>query len=324
MRRLLSALGFASGLAIAAAGLLGLGEVYLRQFPPAAFQLYLGEDSPQAGIYAPDPAFAARPRSWAAFHADNADRLAAYLPFDQPGQPVWAFFGNSFVQAPGMLGDQARARVTDRTIFYLGRNEPVFVRFAQVDFLLEHGLGPERVVFALLPIDLLGLAAHPLDSVHVTRRGAITYRPRLPAGVAGDLVAGSRLALAGWVRLGRHHARADFAGVQADLERLFGQLARACRARGVPATVLLIPSHEQVAAGAPFAMQDSLTPALRRVGLDVCDVRDAFLAAPDKPALFAPDKHFSAAGNRILLNALLRHLGDLPGCPLLVAGGRPR
>ena len=40
----------------------------------------------------------------------------------------------------------------------------------------------------------------------------------------------------------------------------------------------------------------------------MCDVRGAFLAAPDKPGLFIPDKHFSATGNRLLLATILEHL----------------
>jgi hypothetical protein len=32
---------------------------------------------------------------------------------------------------------------------------------------------------------------------------------------------------------------------------------------------------------------------------------------PDKPALFIPDKHFSAVGNRLLLSELVNHLHTL-------------
>ena len=61
-------------------------------------------------------------------------------------------------------------------------------------------------------------------------------------------------------------------------------------------------------------MQDTLAEDARAVGFDVCDTRAAFLAWPNKPELFIPDKHFSATGNRVLLAAILDHLKapDLP------------
>jgi hypothetical protein len=55
-------------------------------------------------------------------------------------------------------------------------------------------------------------------------------------------------------------------------------------------------------------VQDALAEDARAAGFDVCDVRAPFLAWPDKPALFIPDKHFSATGNRLLLAAILDHL----------------
>src|SRR5262249_51526376 len=59
---------------------------------------------------------------------------------------------------------------------------------------------------------------------------------------------------------------------------------------------------------AGYGFQDTLAPVLRRLGLDVCDPRDSFAGRVDAAALFIPDKHLSAAGNQILLAALLAHL----------------
>ena len=60
-------------------------------------------------------------------------------------------FGNSFVQAAGMLGDTAQAELPDRQIFYLKRNEPIYLRVAQFRLLLVNGLRPERAFFIVLP-----------------------------------------------------------------------------------------------------------------------------------------------------------------------------
>src|SRR6266567_747442 len=93
---------FLLGGVLAAGLLLALAEAFLRLFPPPDLHPYLGEDSPLAGLYAPDDDFGITYRDWEAFRADNAERLAPCLPFR--GHPdrrkVWAFFGNSFVQAP--------------------------------------------------------------------------------------------------------------------------------------------------------------------------------------------------------------------------------
>ena len=59
---------------------------------------------------------------------------------------------------------------------------------------------------------------------------------------------------------------------------------------------------------AKFAVQEALAEDARAVGFDVCDACEPFRAWPDKPALFIPDKHFSATGNRVLLAALVEHL----------------
>src|SRR6516162_3402831 len=136
---------FVLGFALAVVLLGGLAEGYLRLFPPRDLYPYLGEDCPLTGIYKPDDDFSVTYQSWEALRDDNADRLREYLPLgaDAGGRRLWAFFGNSFVQAPGMLADHTRAGVPDHRIFNLGRNEHLFLRLAQIKLLLENGLRPE-------------------------------------------------------------------------------------------------------------------------------------------------------------------------------------
>ncbi len=312
--------GFVTGFVLAVGLLAALGELFLRRFPPQDLHPYLGEASPTAGPFAPHNDFGVGYRSWEVFCADNAERLRAFGPFRgaADARPTWAFFGNSFVQADGMLADHARARVPDRRVFNLGRNEHLGVRLAQVEALLEHGLAPERIFVALMPLDTAPVGRQPLDTVHVTARGALTYRPRTPPGPAGALVSHSRLALTGWLRSGRHQGNPSFhpkhlnrglgEPLRSDLERLFGGLARVARRYRVPVTFLLIPTYEQVMSGAPCGFQDDLVPLLRGQGHDVLDLRDAFRDQPDRAALFLPDKHFTPRGNEVLLAALLRHV----------------
>ena len=308
----------AAGAVAAVAGLVLLGEAYVRIFPPRDCLAFLGERSPLTGPFVPDDDFGVAYRSWRDFCQENP-RLQLYLPLDAPDpRPFWVFFGNSFVQAPGMLADTARALLPDRRVFNLGRNEDLCVRLAQARLLLEHGLRPERLFVVLLPLDAGRLGQDPLRTFHVTARGALTYRPQLPCGPLGWLAGCSALTRTAWFRTGLHHAHPRFDPGQLnqglpdelrdDLDHLFGRLARLARGYRTPVTVVLIPNYEQISRGAPFGFQDALTPVLRRHGLDVCDVRQAFLDHPAKPALFIPDKHFSDVGNGILLAELLRHL----------------
>src|SRR5205823_11056984 len=90
-----------------------LADAFLHYFPPRDLHPYLGEESPLVGLYASDEDFGITYRCWDAFCTDNAARLAPYLPFhDNPDRRnVWAFFGNSFVQAPGMLARSEERRV---------------------------------------------------------------------------------------------------------------------------------------------------------------------------------------------------------------------
>jgi hypothetical protein len=295
-------------------------ELYLRQFPPRDVHRYLGEAAPLTGPYVADPAFGVTYRSWDAFRTANAAALQPFLPFSGSGdsRKLWAFFGNSFVQAPGMLADCARRRLPDHHIFNLGRNEDLFVRLAQIRMLIEHGLQADRLFVALMPVDLLGLGEQPLSTIYVTSKGALTYRPRLPRPPADWLVRHSALARAAWFRAGQQRGNPAFRrgrlydGVNepllSDLRTLFANLARTTQAYGVPVTVILVPSIYQVLAGASYGFQDTVGEMLRAQGFDIFDPRDAFAAYRPQAALFIADKHLSDAGNDLLLTALLGHL----------------
>jgi hypothetical protein len=190
------------------------------------------------------------------------------------------------------------------------------VRLAQLRLLLEHGLRPKRVVLTLMPLDVEYLARQSLATQRVTAQGALTFQPRLPPAPFDRLAQASALARTAWFRTGRHQGQPNFHHLQLhrqveptlrdDVTYLFRGVARLARQYDVPVTVVLIPTHEQICKRAPFAFQDTLTPLLLDLGLGVCDPRDVFLAHPDKPALFIPDKHFAPEGNRLLLDALLR------------------
>lgn len=285
-----------------------LGECYLRAFPPKDLHPYLGDRAPGTGPFGRDALLGADYRDWDTFLAEYGDRLR-----DAPSRPHWALFGNSFVHMNGMLGDTATAAMPDRTFLYLGRNEPLPLRIAQVRWLLARKGTPGRIIFALMPLDSVDLAQHPLETRGVNESGVVTYRP-------SDRVAGSRLLLSGWLRFARpvpspnSYAKKLTTSVPRDLagqfDILFAELGRVSSAAGVPVTLLLIPTHEQITRGHGHAFQDSLAAIATRHGLDVCDVRHAYDGIPDKSSLFIPDKHFSPAGNAILLRTLRAHLGE--------------
>lgn len=316
-RFLATKLPAAVGCVLAIALLAGLAEAFLRRFPLSEQEPFLGAASPRRGILAADDAFGVRYRSFDDFAADNAERLRPFLPLAAPGPPLWAFFGTSFVQAPGMLGDTLRARLPSRRMFYLGRNEDLLVRFAQIALLLEEGLRPERLFVVFVPGDLASLGAQPLATVEVTEHGALGYRPRLPAGAGGHLVTGSALARTVWFRIGGHVGNPGFDPHELyehlddvlldDARRPFANLARVAQAHAVPVTVVLIPGYHQVMRGASYEFQDRLAAALTELGFDMCDPRAAFARAAS-PDLYIPDRHFSPAGNKVLADALLSHL----------------
>ena len=99
-------------------------------------------------------------------------------------------------------GDTLAAGSPQTRFFYLKQNELLPVRLAQIEWLLNSGFHPERIIVELMPIDTLPLIWHPLASWYVTSRGALTWRPQLPDGAWRWFVEHSRLALAAWVRCG--------------------------------------------------------------------------------------------------------------------------
>ncbi|CAN5183895.1 hypothetical protein BH10PLA2_BH10PLA2_05770 [soil metagenome] len=311
---------FAAGFALAAGLLTSLAEGYARYFPPVDLYPYLGDDSPAQGIYKSDPDFRVTYKSWDAFHDDNAPRLNLYLPFDKfaPGPKLWAMFGNSFIQAPGMLADHARVLVPDRCVFNLARNENLLVRLAQIKLLLEAGLQPERIFIELMPVDLAILGEEPLSMVQVNARGALGYTPHVPGGPLGSVVRNSRLAFTAWTRTGRHKGNREFdrrtlyqglhPQLYTDVAELFGNLSQLVQSRGVPVTILLIPSFDQVVGNASFNFQDQLAGLFRAQGYDVIDPRSPFRKHDDPASLYIPDKHLSNAGNILLTNQILDHL----------------
>jgi hypothetical protein len=223
-----------------------------------------------------------------------------------------------------MLGDTLAAASPQTRFFYLKQNELLPVRLAQIEWLLNSGFHPERIIVELMPIDTLPLIWHPLDSWYVTSRGALTWRPQLPDGAWRWFVKHSRLALAAWVRSGApEHNPDDLCSapkvtLRGDLDRLFASLARTSRACGVPVTILLIPAHEQSVGKAPFAFQDSVTDLLTVHGFDVIDPRASFAGHSRPEKLYLPDKHLSAVGNDLLVRELLS-----PDVPRTAMTSRP-
>jgi hypothetical protein len=324
--------GFAMGCAVAIFLLSGLAEVYLRWFPPRDLYSHLGEQSPLTGPYCADDDFSVAYRSWDEFCRENAERLKEHLPFDSDRdvRPQWAFFGNSFVQAPGMLADYVRINVTDRHVFNLGRNEHLYLRLAQIKLLLANGMKPERIFIALMPVDVIGLGGQPLATNHVTARGAITFEPVGQIQPLAWLTRYSRVALTASVRTGLRRGNPRFdqntlydrvdEPLLGDLRHLFGNVARVTREHNIPVTVLLIPAYHQIRKGANLTFQDILGTMLREQGYDVFDPRNVFLHHPDLDGLFVPDKHFSPRGNEILLTEMVKHVRQRPSHLDAIAG----
>jgi hypothetical protein len=311
---------FAVGFLLAVGLLTSLAEGYARYFPPVDLYPFLGDASPAQGIYRADPDFRVTYKSWEAFHLDNAARLNLYLPFSKfaPGPKLWAMFGNSFIQAPGMLADHARVLVPDHCVFNLARNENLLIRLAQIKLLLEAGMQPERIFIELMPVDLAVLGEEPLSTVQVNARGALGYEPHLPGGLLGPVVRNSRLAFTAWTRTGRHKGNRAFdrrtlykglhPRLYADVAELFGNLSQIVQSHGVPVTILLIPSFDQVVGNASFAFQDQLAGLFHAQGYDVIDPRTPFRQYENPASLYIPDKHLSNAGNILLTNQIVDHL----------------
>ena len=315
LQRSSSQMRFAIGLLIGLAAPLGFAELVAHLQPRGELRAYV-DDSSLTGVYKPDPVLGADYRSYADFEKENAAALAKLGALDQQ-RPTWLFLGNSFVQAEGMLAATATAALPDKRIFYLGRNEPLPLRVAQVRLLLAQGLRPERVVFVLLPIDFTVLGAQPLSSIKVTPGGALTNHLRLPPGAAGALVRTSRLAQLAWIRSGKHVQNPEFRGRQlmekvspalaGDMRTLLVTLRDTSSAADAKLTVLLLPNREQIFGSGGFALQDTLLRICAEEQIDCLDARDFLRGEPDPTAFFLPDWHFTRSGNEILLRTLLKH-----------------
>jgi hypothetical protein len=312
----LFALGFAGALCAA----IMVAELHLRLWLPPDVREYFGDETAQDGIFRPDPLIGVDYRNYRAFADDNAQRLAALGPLDD-STPTWLFFGNSFVQAPGMLADTARAAMPDRRIFNLARNEHLSLRVAQARWLIAAGLRPERVFFVLLPHDLWHIGKRPLAFIAVNARGAMGARLRLPDAPWDGPIRSSRLAAVAWARIGwaagdpafkpRMVAERPSRRVAEDLDRLFAVLGEIGQRHSIPVTVITLPNREQIYGQSPFGFQAAIDDLARRHGLDHYDAREPFVSAANKAMLFEPDAHFSPYGNRLLLAGLVAHLAAL-------------
>jgi hypothetical protein len=311
------ALSLSVGFAAAFGVVLLIGEAYARLAPPRDVSEHFGQGAAKVGIYRSDPQLGADYRSFEEFRKENAARLAE-LGSLKSVTPTWLFFGNSFVQAPGMMADAARRMQPGRRVFNLGRNIEIPLRAAQARHLLAAGLRPERLFFVLLPLDLTQIGERPLSFIDVTTDGAITTRLRWPDPPWTSLVTGSRLASIAWIRSGRSDgdptfnrhkvAEAPSARVLDDLARILDHLAETSRRYGVPVTVIALPNREQVFGRAGFGFQDALRDLSCRAGLDFYDGSAALLNVDDTRGLFLPDWHFNERGNTLLMQGLLAHL----------------
>jgi hypothetical protein len=307
---------FVVGLLAGSAAAFLLGELITRLCLPDDLQPFLGEASPLAGVYRPDSEIGVDYRSVEDFRAHYRKRLRELEAPSRP-QETWAWFGNSFVQAPQMLGDTAQADRPDVRMFYLRRNSQLPLFAAQLRLLLDSGLKPERAILVLVPADILPLAIYPLHAMGANSRGAIIYRWRPPPVPFNALLHSSRLALLAWVRSGRHTANPSFrprlvtedvpASVKQDLDTLFRVVGDVSRKHRVPVTVLLLPNREQIFGKAGHALQDFECECCRAKGIDCFDARDLFVNESDKLSLFLSDWHFTNKANRIVLQGLYRH-----------------
>lgn len=310
---------FVAGLAAGFLLSLLLGEMITRLRSPDDLQPFLGENSSLTGIYRPDPDLGVDYRSLEDFRSLYTARLKELEDPRRP-QRIWAWFGNSFVQAPGMLADLAQNQSPEIAMFHLRRNAEMFVHVAQIRLLLESGLKPERIILVLLPLDTASLGRQPLETIKVNRGGAITYRLRPPPAPFDALVRSSRLALLAWVRSGQHVGNPSFQpkrstefitpSLQKDFAAILRVLGATARKHHIPVTILLLPNREEIFGKDGYAPQDFLHERCRIEGLDCFDARNLFANEPDKLSLFLPDWHFTDKANRIILAALRSHWED--------------
>jgi hypothetical protein len=304
------------GLLFSSSCLIVLAEFGLQVAPPASLKKY--EENEAKGSFVADAEIGLRYRDFAELQ-QSYDQRFKELGWPLPAtRPIWAMFGNSFVQAGGMLADTANREQPDHLTFHLARNESLPIRIAQIEILLQNGFRPERIFFVLLPIELLPFIDNSLDQLRIGSNGAIFYAMRKPSSVLGELLESSRLLQLAWLRMKLHQAEPFYSptqipqgmteGMKGDFDRLFQRLGKIESEFRIPITIVLIPSHEMIIGKAPMISLEQLQQLASKHLPDVVMVRDVFVNYPNKAELFIPDKHFSETGNHLLLQSLINHI----------------
>ena len=293
-----------------------LGEAFLRFAPPGDLQSYLVDSGSAKGPFFTDPTLGIAYRSLQAFEEDYKERTAE-LSRTNLGRPVWALFGNSFVQAPGMLGDTAQSELPGKQFYFLRRNEFMQVRVAQFRLLAQSSQKPEQALFIVLPIDLFGIAENPPSLTTAAASGSLARRmPRIGAGWLG--LDESRLILAAKIRSNRgklipgYRAKDVMAPLHPllalELNKMFREVGNIAASSKIPVSVIYIPNREQIMGDDNSAPQEAFKAAASLGNLPFLDTTSAFRAEADKAGLLVPDGHLSSRGNHVLLAAILAEL----------------
>jgi len=309
-------------------------EVYLRFQPPAHIQMYLAEACPLEGPFVADDAFPYKFRSVEALlntTGVSRQEMLRLLGTGRTGQSApagdgrrpWVILGNSFAgYAEGSYTWRIRGMFPEQPMFNLAAaGYGWYWHLAQLKALLESGCRPSRCIITVVPVDLLDVGQHSIESHVITRRGALTYRPRLPGKPFGTLVARTRLGLAAWVRTDRQLSHPGFdkddlyesdgpfpATFREDVQRLMREIRRLAVNCDMKVTFVLIPAHRQVVRGAGFPSQDLIRQSADELGLGCVDPRAAFQNCPDRRTLYVADHHLSKEGNRLVAEALREQL----------------
>jgi hypothetical protein len=312
---------FCAGVLVGALVPLALAEGFLRLRPPEDLVNYLGDSAPVAGIYKSDPVLRIDYRSFEDFRRLNKAGFDKFGPLDAPAATL-AFLGPSFAVG---LGDAAEPAMPAYRIYRglrdMTQQKDQFHQWiAQSRLLLANGFRPKRVFFVLIPQEVSRYSEVPLAWFWVNRNGALQHRYRVPNAALGAVLGHSRLALLGWTRSGRlsqapYRLRtSDITErvpreVAEDFRAMFGVIGETSRRYGVPMTVILLPDRRQVLYGSNYALQVTLQRLAREAGVDIFDAAPVLNAQQDKMALYIPDWHYTALGNRLILEALAREYG---------------
>ena len=310
-------LAYVLGVLCAALSLLGCGELYLCCYPSADLLPYLGDDYTARACFVRDEDLPFRYRSFEEFRDDNPRWWRSCCQLSRSPSGKWLFLGNSFGFELSDYIDRQAPFAPARANTLDGR-DPLTVRLAQIQTLLESNYCPERIFLVLTPIDLLGLGEQPLATQHLNRHGALCYRPRLPPAPFASLVRHSRLALAAWARTGQHRGNPRFRvrhlsqqiepSLREDLATLTAGLATVCRRHATPVTVIVIPMRKEICRNTVFPVEDIVIPLLRQAEMAAVDPRPLFLSHPQPEQLYVEDGHLSQLGNQLVVEAMKRQL----------------